>query len=227
MAIEIATVSNNPAASPRHGGSPEVSRHERVRLSPLALIMLLTVALGVTTLVSLATGAVSISPRTIFAAMLGYHPLTEMQRLILFHLRLPRVLAVGVGGRGAGDGRSSLPGTLSQSHRRSLRHRISGRRHPGRLHRDLIPLPVVSLRFQRHYATSLHRLGGYDGAGVLAGSIGGQDQRGDPSAGRFCHQHHASRIQATSSSSSIERATTIAFWPPGCTVSSAYQPGPN
>ncbi len=91
MAIEIATVSSTPL---------EVSRHERVRLSPLALIVLLTVALGVTTLVSLATGAVSISPRTIFAAMLGYQPLTEMQRLILFHLRLPRVLASGLVGSG-------------------------------------------------------------------------------------------------------------------------------
>ena len=91
MAIEIATVSNTPL---------EVSRHERVRLSPLTLIVLLTVALGVTTLVSLASGAVSISPRTIFAALLGYHPLTEMQRLILFHLRLPRVLASGLVGAG-------------------------------------------------------------------------------------------------------------------------------
>ena len=91
MAIEIATVSNTPV---------DVSRRERVRLSPLALIALLTIALGVTTLVSLATGAVSISPRTIFAAMLGYQPLTEMQRLILFHLRLPRVLASGLVGTG-------------------------------------------------------------------------------------------------------------------------------
>ncbi len=91
MAIEIATVSSTPL---------EASRHERVRLSPLALIVLLTVALGITTLVSLASGAVSISPRTIFAAMLGYQPLTEMQRLILFHLRLPRVLASGLVGSG-------------------------------------------------------------------------------------------------------------------------------
>lgn len=91
MAIEIATVSH-PAL--------EVGRHAKVRLSPLALIVLLTAALGVTTLVSLAAGAVSISPRTIFAAMLGYQPLTEMQRLILFHLRLPRVLASGLVGSG-------------------------------------------------------------------------------------------------------------------------------
>jgi iron complex transport system permease protein len=98
LAIEIATVSGT---SPGAGeDSSEVSRRERVRLSPLALIMLLTIALGVTTLVSLATGAVSISPRTIFAAMLGHQPLTEMQRLILFHLRLPRVLTAGLVGAG-------------------------------------------------------------------------------------------------------------------------------
>jgi iron complex transport system permease protein len=91
LALEIATVSNTPL---------DVSRHQKVRLSPQTLIVLLTVALGITTLVSLASGAVSISPRTIFAAMLGYHPLTEMQRMILFHLRLPRVLASGLVGAG-------------------------------------------------------------------------------------------------------------------------------
>ena len=47
MAIEIATVPNTPPASHRHGGPPEVTRHERVRLSPLALIVLLVlVAVG-------------------------------------------------------------------------------------------------------------------------------------------------------------------------------------
>ncbi len=51
-------------------------------------------------LVSLATGAVPISPRTILSAMLGHHPLTETQRLILFHIRLPRVLASGLVGSG-------------------------------------------------------------------------------------------------------------------------------
>ena len=100
MAIEIATVSNIPPAPPRNGEPAEVTGHERVRVGPLALIVILTVALGITTLGSLASGAVSISPRTIFAAMLGSHPLTEMQRLILFHLRLPRVLASGLVGAG-------------------------------------------------------------------------------------------------------------------------------
>ena len=97
MAIEIATVSSSPRLPPVKG--PRSSKRRNGKLSPLAFL-LLTVALGVVTLVSLATGAVPISPRTIFAAMLGHHPLTETQRLILFHLRLPRVLASGLVGSG-------------------------------------------------------------------------------------------------------------------------------
>ena len=72
----------------------------RPRLGPLALILLLTAGLGAMTLGSLATGAVPISPRTILAAMLGQHPLTDTQRLILFHIRLPRVLSSGLVGSG-------------------------------------------------------------------------------------------------------------------------------
>ena len=64
----------------------------------MPLIVLLAVALLLVTLVSVATGAVPISPRTIFAAMFGEHPLTETQRLILFQIRLPRVLASGLVG---------------------------------------------------------------------------------------------------------------------------------
>ena len=60
----------------------------------------LTAALGLVTLVSVGTGAVAISPRTLFAAMLGHQPLTQMQRLILFQIRLPRVLASGLVGSG-------------------------------------------------------------------------------------------------------------------------------
>ena len=93
MAIEIATVSNTPPASPRHGGVPEVSRHERVWLSPLALIVLLTMALGVTTLVSLATGAVSISPRTIFAAMLAGMTLRPAATEFAFIVGIPVMFA--------------------------------------------------------------------------------------------------------------------------------------
>lgn len=100
MAIEIATVSSSPAASNQQGIPPELSKRETGKLSPVALIVLLTAALGLVTLVSLATGAVPISPRTIFAAMFQHQPLSEMQRLILFHLRLPRVLASGLVGAG-------------------------------------------------------------------------------------------------------------------------------
>src|SRR6202789_4088248 len=97
--MEVATVSSAAeAATPpgaRQAGGPE---GRRSRIGPWPLIVLLTVALVVVTLLSLATGAVSISPRTIFAAILREHPLTETQRLILFHIRLPRVLASGLGG---------------------------------------------------------------------------------------------------------------------------------
>jgi iron complex transport system permease protein len=95
LAIEIAT-----APSLKQGSAPEVSRSQERKLGALPLIVLLTAALGFVALLSLATGAVAISPRTIFAAMLGHQPLTEMQRLILFHIRLPRVLASGLVGSG-------------------------------------------------------------------------------------------------------------------------------
>jgi iron complex transport system permease protein len=99
LAIEIATVSGAAHASfPQHAEPPPRRGGGRKRLSPLPLIVLLSVALGVVTLVSVATGAVPISPRTIFAAMLGHHPLTETQRVILFQVRLPRVLASGLVG---------------------------------------------------------------------------------------------------------------------------------
>jgi iron complex transport system permease protein len=95
LAIEIAT-----APALRQGSPPEASRRERRKLGALPLIVLLTAALGFVALLSLATGAVSISPRTIFAAMFRHQPLSEMQRLILFHIRLPRVLASGLVGSG-------------------------------------------------------------------------------------------------------------------------------
>jgi iron complex transport system permease protein len=96
LAIEIATVTDTP-----HSEAGSGSRERgRPRLGPLALVVLLTVGLGAMTLGSLATGAVPISPRTILSAMLGQHPLTETQRLILFHIRLPRVLSSGLVGSG-------------------------------------------------------------------------------------------------------------------------------
>jgi iron complex transport system permease protein len=69
-------------------------------LGPLTLIVVLMAALGLVILVSLATGAVAISPRTIFAALLGRQPLSGMERLIIFQLRLPRVIASGLVGSG-------------------------------------------------------------------------------------------------------------------------------
>ncbi len=95
MAIEIAT-----APGLKRGSPPEASRRQGRKLGALPLIVVLAAALGVVALLSLATGAVSISPRTILAALLGHKPLSEMQRLILFHIRLPRVLASGLVGSG-------------------------------------------------------------------------------------------------------------------------------
>jgi iron complex transport system permease protein len=66
---------------------------------PFALpLLILLVALAAVTVFSLATGAVAVPPRAIVAALLGQHPLSETQRLIVFHLRLPRVLASGLVG---------------------------------------------------------------------------------------------------------------------------------
>jgi iron complex transport system permease protein len=100
--MEVATVpSDREAALPpvRRGRGSEGERSNAGgKIGPLPLILLLTVALLVVTVVSLATGAVAISPRTIVAALIGVHPLTETQRLILFHIRLPRVLASGLVG---------------------------------------------------------------------------------------------------------------------------------
>jgi iron complex transport system permease protein len=99
--MEIAIISGIPeAALPPGQGSPPDGRKSRIgdKIGSGPLIVLLAVALLVVTVVSLATGAVAISPRTILAAVFGEHPLTETQRLILFHVRLPRVLASGVVG---------------------------------------------------------------------------------------------------------------------------------
>jgi iron complex transport system permease protein len=86
------------APSASEAVSAPVRRPGKGRLGAAPLLGLLVVALVVVTLASLAIGAVPISPRTILSAMLGSHPLTETQRLILFHLRLPRVLASGLVG---------------------------------------------------------------------------------------------------------------------------------
>ena len=101
MAIEIATLSSAaPDRSLQPEEPPERSSRRKGKVGLGALIVSLTAALGVVTLVSLAIGPVSISPRILIAAMLGHQPLTEMQRLILFHIRLPRVIAAALVGSG-------------------------------------------------------------------------------------------------------------------------------
>jgi ABC-type Fe3+-siderophore transport system permease subunit len=100
LAIEIATVPGTSPGAGEQGGTPEPGKRIGPRISPVALIVMLAVMLGLVTLLCLATGAVPISPRVLFAALLGHQPLTQTQRLILFHLRLPRVLAAGLVGSG-------------------------------------------------------------------------------------------------------------------------------
>jgi iron complex transport system permease protein len=66
--------------------------------TPFAVFLVLTIALAAATVGSLAIGAVPVSPRSILQAMVGLEPLNNVQRLILFHLRLPRVMAAGLVG---------------------------------------------------------------------------------------------------------------------------------
>jgi iron complex transport system permease protein len=73
------------------------------------VLVVLAVALAVATVGSLAIGAVPVSPRSILLAMFGLEPLTTMQRLILFHIRLPRVAASALVGASL-----SLAGLLFQ-----------------------------------------------------------------------------------------------------------------
>ena len=74
------------------------ARSRKGRVGFVTLISLLVVALVTVVLFSLATGAVRVSPAAILAALFGNHPLTPTQRIILFEIRLPRVLASGVVG---------------------------------------------------------------------------------------------------------------------------------
>jgi iron complex transport system permease protein len=68
------------------------------RVSYGLLVSLLIVALVTAVLLSVATGAVRISPAAILAALFAHHPLTATQQTILLQIRLPRVLASGVVG---------------------------------------------------------------------------------------------------------------------------------
>src|SRR5271170_3337978 len=81
-----------PKARARGGYSPK-DRAVFVTLVGLLVAMLVTAVL-----LSLATGAVRISPTAILGALFGHHPLTTTQQIILLQIRLPRVLASGVVG---------------------------------------------------------------------------------------------------------------------------------
>jgi iron complex transport system permease protein len=83
-------------AEPKIVGAENLSHSNR--LSFLSLIVLLIAMLVVVVLLSLATGAVHISPRAIFAALFREDPLTATQQVILLQVRLPRVLAAAVVG---------------------------------------------------------------------------------------------------------------------------------
>ncbi len=74
------------------------ARQAKARLNPWGVIALLSVLLGSVALFSLGTGAVAISPRDLLGAAMGHHALSETQQAILFHIRLPRVLASGLVG---------------------------------------------------------------------------------------------------------------------------------
>jgi iron complex transport system permease protein len=77
---------------------PHSERSPKGRFGFVTLVVLLVVALVTVILFSLATGAVRVSPTAILSALLGNHPLTATQRIILLQIRLPRVLASGVVG---------------------------------------------------------------------------------------------------------------------------------
>jgi iron complex transport system permease protein len=64
----------------------------------VTLVALLVVALVTVILLSLATGAVRVSPGAILSAIFRNHPLTATQQIILLQIRLPRVLASSVVG---------------------------------------------------------------------------------------------------------------------------------
>ncbi len=66
---------------------------DRARSRHLALILLLCGALAGAIFLSLAVGAVPVSPAALAGALFPGHPLTPVQRAILFELRLPRILA--------------------------------------------------------------------------------------------------------------------------------------
>jgi iron complex transport system permease protein len=77
---------------------PRGERSPKGRFGFVTLVALLVVALVTVILLSLATGAVRVSPGAILSAIFRNHPLTATQQIILLQIRLPRVLASSVVG---------------------------------------------------------------------------------------------------------------------------------
>src|SRR5271170_2677763 len=81
-----------PKARARGGYSP------KDRAVFVTLVGLLVAGLVVVILLSLATGAIRVSPSAILSALFHQHPLTATQEIIVLQIRLPRVLASAVVG---------------------------------------------------------------------------------------------------------------------------------
>ena len=100
MALEI--VARAPEASPQEDATKSTTVTAPAGASgshhPAIVIGLLLLGLLLVAVFSLATGAVPIPPRALLAAVTGHHPLSDMNRLVIFHLRLPRVIASGLVG---------------------------------------------------------------------------------------------------------------------------------
>ncbi len=99
MAVEIARHAHTPVVAVGLAtAAPGTPANPGSRLSPAMLVVLLLLVLAGVALLSLATGAVPIPPRAMLAAAFTHHPLSATQQLILFRLRLPRVMASGLVG---------------------------------------------------------------------------------------------------------------------------------
>ncbi|MGC9158726.1 MAG: FecCD family ABC transporter permease [Terracidiphilus sp.] len=79
--------------------TPAVSREERDRRQ-IWLLAFLLAALVVAALTALGMGAVSVPWRVAAEGVLGIHPLSKEQRVILFSIRLPRIIAAALVGSG-------------------------------------------------------------------------------------------------------------------------------
>ncbi|MGP8188292.1 MAG: FecCD family ABC transporter permease [Terracidiphilus sp.] len=66
----------------------------------LWLLVFLLAALALAMLFALGVGAVSVPLRAVVESALGIHPLSEDQRIILFSIRLPRIIAAALVGSG-------------------------------------------------------------------------------------------------------------------------------